>query len=97
MWDGMLTLVVETTVNALSILRNPMILLGLVSMVIIFGMPKLVENSTFPRFLFFRDKQLLTMSLYSGPGNARRMGREPEEEPYECSHGRWWCSRGFEL
>lgn len=30
--------------NALSILRNPMILLGLVSMVIIFGMPKLVEN-----------------------------------------------------
>lgn len=33
-------------VSVLSILKNPMILMGLVSMVIFFGMPKLVENST---------------------------------------------------
>ena len=35
------------TVSVLSILKNPMILLGLVSMVIFLGMPKLVENSMF--------------------------------------------------
>lgn len=33
-------------VSIMSILMNPMILMGLVSMVIFIGMPKLVENST---------------------------------------------------
>lgn len=34
-------------VNVLSILKNPMILMGLVSLALFVGMPKLVENSTF--------------------------------------------------
>lgn len=36
---------VALLVNVLSILKNPMILLGLVSMGIFFGMPYLVDNS----------------------------------------------------
>jgi hypothetical protein len=32
--------------NVMSIFKNPMILMGLVSVVMIFGMPKLMENST---------------------------------------------------
>ncbi len=35
------------TVSVFSILRNPMILLGLVSMGIFFGMPYLVDNSEY--------------------------------------------------
>ncbi|KAK6086873.1 ER membrane protein complex subunit-like protein [Seiridium cupressi] len=35
------------TVSVLTILKNPMILLGLISMGIFFGMPKLVENSEY--------------------------------------------------
>jgi O-acetylhomoserine/O-acetylserine sulfhydrylase len=35
-------------VSVLSIFKNPMILLGLVSMALFFGMPKLVENSKCP-------------------------------------------------
>lgn len=34
-------------VSILSILSNPMILMGIVSMALFIGMPKLVENSTF--------------------------------------------------
>jgi hypothetical protein len=33
--------------SVMSIFKNPMILMGLVSVVMIFGMPKLMENSTF--------------------------------------------------
>jgi hypothetical protein len=33
--------------NVMSIFKNPMILMGLVSVVMIFGMPKLMENSTY--------------------------------------------------
>lgn len=36
------------TVNVLNILKNPMILLGLVSMGIFIGMPYLVDNSKSP-------------------------------------------------
>lgn len=41
-------------VSILSILKNPMILMGLVSMVLFIGMPKLIENSksTSPQFPF---------------------------------------------
>lgn len=35
----------RTTVSVMSILKNPMILMGLASMALFFGMPKLVENS----------------------------------------------------
>lgn len=35
----------DMVVSVLTILKNPMILLGLVSMGLFFGMPKLVENS----------------------------------------------------
>ena len=37
-------------VSVLSILKNPIILLSLVSMGLFFGMPKLVENSKPPSF-----------------------------------------------
>lgn len=37
----------EATVNILSILKSPMILLGLVSMAIFVGMPYLVDNSKY--------------------------------------------------
>lgn len=39
------TLLTRVTVNVLSILKNPMILLGLASMAIFIGMPYLVDNS----------------------------------------------------
>ena len=38
-------LTVLMTVNVLSIFKNPMILLGLVSMGVVFGMPYLMDNS----------------------------------------------------
>lgn len=40
------------TVSPLSILKNPMILMAGVAMLMMFGMPKLMENSTTPSFLF---------------------------------------------
>lgn len=40
----------------MSIFMNPMILMGLVSMVVFIGLPKLVENSTYP----FDSKELTT-------------------------------------
>lgn len=40
------SLTIATTVSVLTILKNPMILMGLVSMVMFVGMPKLMENST---------------------------------------------------
>lgn len=43
---GLLT--ARELVSVLSIFKNPMILLGLVSMALFFGMPKLVENSKSP-------------------------------------------------
>lgn len=38
----------DGAVNAFAILRSPMILLGLFSLAIMFGMPYLVDNSEFP-------------------------------------------------
>lgn len=35
----------KSLVSVLTILKNPMILMGLVSMVMFIGMPKLMENS----------------------------------------------------
>jgi hypothetical protein len=35
-------------VNAFAILKNPMILIGLVSMAVFLGLPYLVDNSKFP-------------------------------------------------
>lgn len=60
----------NSIVSILSILRNPMILLGLVSMVIFLGMPKLVENSTCASS--FPPLQVIAAnSTLSGPRNAR--------------------------
>lgn len=41
-------------------MKNPMILLGLVSMVIFLGMPYLVDNSTFHSLPFLPNLLLLT-------------------------------------
>jgi hypothetical protein len=39
------------TVSPLSLLKNPMILIAGASMIIVFGMPYLMDNSTFSPFL----------------------------------------------
>lgn len=44
-WRSKNLLLTRVTVNVLSILKNPMILLGLASMAIFLGMPYLVDNS----------------------------------------------------
>lgn len=46
------------TVSPLSLLKNPMILMAVVALVLTFGMPKLMENSTFFLFFFFRPLSL---------------------------------------
>lgn len=86
-------------VNVLSILKNPMILLGLVSMGIFFGMPYLVDNSTsLDRSSLQRKRACHGCSTNaksnSGPRNEKGMGREPEEQPHEQPHG--WSARGTE-
>lgn len=83
---------VTLPVNVLSILKNPMILLGLVSMGIFFGMPYLVDNSEslcryYPGERAGHVRSTNTM-INSGPGNEKGMGGEPEEQPDEQPHGR---------
>jgi hypothetical protein len=43
----------RATVSVLSVFKNPIILLSLVSMGLFFGLPKLVENSKSLAFAFF--------------------------------------------
>lgn len=80
------------SVNVLSILKNPMILLGLVSMGIFFGMPYLVDNSEslcqYPPEFRACHVRSTNASTNSGPGDEEGVGREPEEQPHEQPHGR---------
>lgn len=84
---------VTLPVNVLSILKNPMILLGLVSMGIFFGMPYLVDNSRFFRriFLFAALTQQPTVdpemkkeweeSQKSNPMNSLMGGQQGTQNP----------------
>lgn len=44
------TTILILQVSPTSLLKNPMILIGIVAMALMFGMPKLMENSTYPIF-----------------------------------------------
>lgn len=53
------------TVSVLSILKSPMILMGIVTMGIVFGMPYLMDNSTFYTFQVLSPSPfLLIPSIY---------------------------------
>lgn len=76
----------RSSFSVLTILKNPMILLGLVSMAIFIGMPKLVENSKCSSAWEIRSCDLarwLISVFCSGPRDARGVGEEPEEQPDE--------------
>lgn len=75
-------------VNVLSILKNPMILLGLVSMAIFVGMPYLVDNSKHHSLRSSWYLAELTCCGNSGPRDAQGVGRKPKEQPHELDHGR---------
>jgi hypothetical protein len=71
-------------VSPLSILKNPMILMAGVAMLMMFGMPKLMENSTSPITISLTPQNtndILTQT--SGPRNPRRIRGTPEEQPHE--------------
>lgn len=51
------------TVSPLSLLKNPMILLGVVALGITFGMPYLIDNSTFSSSFSLRDHSKHTNRL----------------------------------
>ena len=80
----------RSTFSVLTILKNPMILLGLVSMAIFIGMPKLVENSKYSFMRGIRDlaRGDADMCICSGPRDARGVGEESEEQPDE-QHFEW--------
>ena len=44
--DGWITIFTDKLVSVLSVLKNPMILMGIVSMGLFFGMPYLMDNRT---------------------------------------------------
>lgn len=86
-----------STVNVLSILKSPMILLGLVSMGIFIGMPYLMDNSKSCSLYLasspLKDVMRLTAHYNSGPRDEEGVRREPEEQPDGQPHGRrWWSS-----
>lgn len=61
--------------SVMSIFKNPMILMGLVSVVMIFGMPKLMENSKFTlTTLGNAEMENGLLTCYSGRGDKERNG-----------------------
>lgn len=77
------------TVNVLSILKSPMILLALVSMGIFIGMPYLMDNSK--SLSHALDAAHMLMRLFtrnSGPRDAQRVGGIAKERPHGHSDGR---------
>lgn len=87
----------KAAVNVLSILKSPMVLLGLVSMAIFMGMPYLVDNSKSSLVDLKRAREVgeLTRRGNSGPRDEEGVGGEPEEQPHEHDHGRRsvWCEQ----
>lgn len=73
-------------VSVLAILKNPMILMAVVSLVLMVGMPKLMDSSTFSyhtcKHRDYTDKN------HSGPRNARRVRGPAKGQPFDCSHER---------
>jgi ER membrane protein complex subunit 7 len=74
--------------NLLGFLKSPMILMSLVSVVMIFGLPKLMENSMCSILEGSRCMACL-LTLCSGPGNEGRDGGDAAEGAYYW--GGWCC------
>lgn len=72
--------------SILSFLKSPMILMGLVSVVLIFGMPYLMDNSMSSLASQARSYRMLTRT--SGPRSKGRIRRDERKEP---DYWRRWC------
>lgn len=81
----------RSSFSALSILRNPMILLAMVSMAIMFGMPYLIDNSK--TFSSGRRRDALADKTSSGPGDAPRVRGAAKVQPDERPAGQRWRRR----
>ncbi len=77
--------------NLLSFLKSPMILMSLVSVVMIFGLPKMMENSEW-HTCRVQELKGFVLTRYSGPGDEGRDGADDfkQRTPYRrrpsCKH-----------
>jgi hypothetical protein len=74
--------VLMTTVSPLSLLKNPMILIGAAALVFAFGMPKIMQNSMLPPPLYLLSMQ--ADAMISGPRTPRRVRKTLQR----LAHGR---------
>lgn len=73
-------------VSPLSLFKNPMILLALFAMISMFGLPKLIENST-SIFLLFMREQGLTIILLVDPEMREEFERQSRNTPMPGAAG----------
>ena len=83
----------RSTFDVLSLLKNPMILMALFAMVMMFGMPYLMDSSTYS-FCTIKtlDSTCLILTTSSGPRDEGRVRGAAEAEP-DGQPAQWWCRR----